>query len=283
MMASSEWRIGFNIHPRWIDGSDLTTFLRPMRAAGLSSLEFELDDHLERWDAFQPLMETAVENGLALSFHAPYRQPHSILGFSGDRRATIEQDYSPLLQIAQSWAERLGHPCPVVFHAAMSPQPYPANALVVDTIAFLRWVCVTFPNLLVALENNHPPVGQQVKVGVNLADVLAITDQVGGSQVGVCWDLGHDFLRHIDQPPPLPWLERVVHAHVHDVDDGGLDHYPLIFGNVPVARWLRALRAVSSKGTVVLEIKGENLRNWSSKRIMEALSSSIAEITGVMR
>jgi hypothetical protein len=43
---TSEIRVGFNIHPRWVQGTTLRTFLAPLRKAGLSVLEFELDNHI---------------------------------------------------------------------------------------------------------------------------------------------------------------------------------------------------------------------------------------------
>ena len=96
--------IGFNIHPRWVQGTSLKAFLTPLREAGLDSLEFELDNHLPMWEDFEPLMEETVALGLQLSFHAAYRAPHTLLGYSSGRRDEIQQDYLPLLQIAENWS-----------------------------------------------------------------------------------------------------------------------------------------------------------------------------------
>ncbi len=89
--------------------------------SGLSALEFELDQHLDRWEEFEPLMEATVEEGLELSFHAPYRLPYTLVGYSTTNRASIENMYRPMLKIAEKWAIQTGKPRVAVFHAATAP------------------------------------------------------------------------------------------------------------------------------------------------------------------
>lgn len=271
-------QIGFSMHPRWIDQGDLKAFLNPLQRAGLSSLEFELDDHLDCWSEFPPLMESAVKQGLDLSFHAPYRAPHSLVGFAREGRTTREQEYRPLLEIAESWARRTGKPVTLVVHAAVSQPPADPTSLVADTIAYLQWAADSFPNLYLALENNHPTVRGEIKVGVQRAEILKIANCLPLDRLGICWDMGHDFLSHQHEEPSLEWFSRVTHVHVHDVDQEDRDHYPLVFGNVPHQLWLGRLRQVGMKGIVVLELQGKRLEDWSSEKVRETLVSSIETI-----
>jgi sugar phosphate isomerase/epimerase len=274
----SEIRISFSMHPRWVDRRGLKAFIDPMRRAGLSALEFELDNHLDGWFDFTPLMEEAFELGLELSFHAPYRVPHSLVGFSDDRRPLLEQDLRPLLEIAESWALRSGAPLTLVMHAAVSQPPADHAALVADTIAYLHWVLETFPGLHLALENNHPQIRDEIKVGIQREDVLEIANHLSPARMGICWDMGHDYLRHMHDEPSPEWLSRVTHVHLHDVDDDDQDHYPLVLGNVPHQYWLQRLKKVGMKGIVVLELKGERLKDWSMDQIRMALVTSIETI-----
>jgi sugar phosphate isomerase/epimerase len=275
-------RIGFSMHPRWTGERGLEDFLRPLRQVGLSALEFELDDRLEDWPAFGPLMKASFEMGLALSFHAPYRQPHSLVGFAGNGRAHIQADVSPLLAVAETWAQ-LSPTCRrVVVHAAVGRAPADPAALAADTHAFLAWVLEAYPDLELALENNHPARPGEVKAGVAPQDVLALIAAVDNPRLNACWDLGHDFLRAGGAEPSAAWLAKVVHVHVHDINEIGVDHYPLVFGNVPVEAWLRAWKAQGGRGGAVLELKGKQLMGWSADKIGESLELSVATLGEVL-
>ena len=278
-VPAREIRISFSMHPRWVDNGGLKAFIDPLRHAGLSALEFELDDHLDCWPDSLPLMETAVEQGLELSFHAPYRAPHSLVGFAGNRRPALEQEYRPLLEIAESWARRTGAQRTLVVHAAVSQPPANPASLVADTIAYLNWVAETFPNLHLALENNHPPLKNEIKVGIQRADVLQIANCLQPTRLGICWDMGHDYLRHQQDEPTPEWLSRVMHVHLHDVDHADQDHYPLVLGNVPHQPWLQGLKQAGMNGIVVLELKGERLKDWSMDQIRTALVGSVETIS----
>lgn len=271
-------RAGFTMHPRWVEGTDLHTFLEPLRQAGLSALEFELDTHLDLWNEFEPLMETAVNQGMELSFHAPYREPHTLTGFAGNKRNDIERDYRPMLEIAERWAVRAGSPWVVVFHAATAYPPHDRKSLIEDTVAFLNWVGEEFPQIRIALENNSPSSDSVIKLGVKHDDVLSLIKRVNRLNLGICWDMGHDYLQGGEQATAAEWLASVIHVHLHDVDESGLDHYPLVLGRTPYPGWLRALKTSGMKGLIVLELKGERLLGWPLKRIRSALIESVLAI-----
>jgi len=270
--------IGFNIHPRWVRDSSLKTFLAPLRQAGLSSLEFELDDHLPMWEEFEPLMEETVAEGLQLSFHAAYRSPHTLLGYSSGNSKEIQQDYRPMLQIAENWSLRLNKLHAVVFHAAAAPAPHDTRPMIEDTVAFLQWVCEEFPHLKIALENNNPSSANQIKLGVHREDVLALLQLIDRPQAGICWDMGHDALTSLEMIAPQEWVQKVIHVHLHDYDKDRQDHYPLIFGNVPYQSWLAQLKLADYQGIVVLELKGERFKNMEYEQIIHTLADSFSAI-----
>jgi len=270
--------IGFNIHPRWVQGTSLKAFLTPLREAGLDSLEFELDNRLPMWEDFGPLMEETVALGLQLSFHAAYRAPHTLLGYSSGKKEEIDQDYRPLLQIAEDWSLRLKKQHSVVFHAATAPAPHDTRPMIEDTVAFMQWVCTDFPHLKVALENNNPSSDNLVKLGIQREDVLALLQLIDRPQAGICWDMGHDALTTQPVTAPQEWVQKVIHVHLHDFDKDGQDHYPLIFGNVPYQRWLAQLKLAGLQGIVVLELKGERFKNMEYEQIIRSLADSFNAI-----
>jgi sugar phosphate isomerase/epimerase len=270
-------KIGFSMHPRWVGQEGLEAFLAPLRDAGLSTLEFELDSRLEMWDETKKLIEQSFGLGMDLCFHAPYRLPHRIAGFSGKKRAKIIRDYQPLLDIAQSWAKRSGDQKTVVFHGARGEKEGHSQ-LYADTRAFCQWLLDSYPDLRFALENNNPTEADVIKIGVTREEVLELVSDFDSPRLGICWDMGHDYLTHRKDAPTTEWLERIIHVHVHDVDAHENDHFPLVYGKVPHADWLGALHQVGMKGIVTLELKGGNLKGWQPDEIRKALTISIKTI-----
>jgi sugar phosphate isomerase/epimerase len=249
-----------------------------LRNAGLSTLEFELDNHLDKWDETTKLMGQCFDLGMDLCFHAPYRLPHRIAGFSGGNKESIKQDYRSLLDIAREWAKRTGEPKTVVFHGARGEQGQHSQ-LYMDTRNFCAWLLEFYPELRFALENNNPTDPNVIKIGVTREEVLDLVTDLNSPRLGICWDMGHDYLAHRDDRLAPEWLERVIHVHVHDVDANENDHFPLVYGKVPHAKWLRALRQAGMKGIVTLELKGGNLKDWHPDEISKALIESVKSIT----
>jgi len=249
---------------------------------GLKAVEFELDANLPHWAQFEPLMDACHALGLVLCFHAPYRPPHTIAGFDGSRRQDIVEDYTPMLSLANSWAGRQAQPVRVVVHPAKSSTAQAGarhEALTRDTLAFLTWALEAFPGLHFAVENMNRAKPGEVRVGTTRPELAALAAKFDPARLGICWDFGHDALcGRFDLPDPA-FLARVAHVHVHDLDAGGLDHYPLVFGRVPAADWLRALARsglASSRAAVAsLELKGSQLSGWPLEETHRALLSSL--------
>lgn len=269
--------ISFNMNPRWVGEDGLAAFLSPLREAGLDTLEFELDGFLPEWVEMQTLIGACFAAGMKLCFHAPYRDPNRIEGFSRGRREEVKALFLPALCIAQDWAEEMGAPVNVVFHGAHSTTLGRAE-LRQDTLEFLRWVLAVFPDIRVALENNHPPKTGELKVGETREGVLGIVEEIDHPNLGICWDLGHDYLSQGGEEVDPAWLARVIHVHVHDVDSQGIDHYPLIYGNVPYATWLPLLASARQLRVVTLELKGGLMRGWRLDEIQSALLGSLRTI-----
>lgn len=263
--------VGFSMHPRWVFAGTPADFLKPLQDVGLEAVEFGLDINDADWPRFEPLMEECRRLGLALCFHAPYLPPYNLCGFAGQDRVQVEIDYAPTLDIAARYG-----PAPVVIHGANSTTR-PRHDLFADTVAFLKWALERYPSLTFALENliSGP---QRVKIGSNRPEVLSIVEEIDDPNLGICWDLGHDVMNDIFDLPTRGWLRHVCHAHLHDVNEQGVDHFPLMYGRVPYERWLPALVKAGFQGIISLELKGEQLAFLEPAATIDVLISSIAEI-----
>lgn len=246
-------------------------FLEPLRAAGLQSLEFKLDDHEPGWLRSLPLMEDCRRLGFALCFHAPHQGPYTIVGFAGEHRGSIQAAYVPMLDVAARFA-----PATVVVHGAKGAEECSPDALRADTVAFLEWALGRYPRLTLALENVIPTPGH-LRVGVAREELSHIVAQFDDRRLGMCWDMGHDTrMGHTAVPDPA-WLRRVVHVHVHDVDGRGADHHPLLYGRVPYRTWLPALVQAGFSGVATLELDGERMAHLGYGQVRRVLVASVAE------
>ncbi len=271
---------GFTMHPRWaqIGGGGFQAFLEPLQAAGLTALEFELDSRLDLWQGFEPMMDHVVSMGYDLSFHAPYRLPHTLVGFAGKSRQTIIDDYRPMLDIVRRYTQTMGTAKTIVIHGARA-NTGERPALLADTKSFIEWLLNEYPGLNFALENNNPTEPEILRVCETRSEVLEIVRSFNNPRLGICWDMGHDYLGHQQEEVTVPWLKHIRHVHLHDVDEHGIDHFPLIYGRVPHPAWLAALKKVNMNGIVVLELKGWLLKDYTFKEVMKYLTDSIAMIT----
>ncbi len=152
-----------------------------------------------------------------------------------------------------------------------------------DTKNFITWALETFPNLTIALENLDVAKPGVIKFGDRREDVLSLVIEIDHPRLGICWDMGHDIRHGVTQDPSREWLEHVVHVHVHDIDDSGEDHFPLVFDKVPNEHWIQLLMDAGMEGTITLELKGGNLVNWELERINYALAKSIKTINEVIK
>jgi sugar phosphate isomerase/epimerase len=266
-------RIGFSMHPNWARNQPLRDFLDPLRAAGLTALEFELDSNDPHWPEFLPLMEACRELGYHLCFHAPYRGERNIAGFTDEQGEEIARSMAPLYDIAAQYG-----PTTIVVHGARSPVGQRARQLLyADTVAFLEWALDHYPTLNLALENLNPRSDLN-KTGDNRAELLHAVREIDYPSVGICWDIGHDVnAGRLELPGPV-WLRHVQHVHIHDLDEAGNDHLPLIYGRVQPQRWLPPLLQRGFDGTVTLELNGRRCAFLWPDRIMPALVDSVRDI-----
>lgn len=274
---NNQVRIGFNIHPRWLSGTTAEDFFAPLMAAGLQSVEIDLDDQQPAWAEYPALMESCHLLGLEICFHAPYRLYHSISGFSGEAMPSIETRLETPLRFADAWAERNQRLAAVVVHPAKS-RTRSREDLYRDTCDFLSWILARYQNLRIAVENMGPPQPGETKIGANRAEILQIVNDIAHPRLGICWDFGHDVLAGKTSDPDPAWLGKVIHVHAHDIDQQGVDHYPLIFDTVPAEHWLHLLSEAGMTGIATLEIKGGQLSGWTPDEINRMLQTSIQKM-----
>jgi sugar phosphate isomerase/epimerase len=269
---------GFGLHPKWLTNSTREEFLAPFKTAGMSVLEFTLHPNTDEWAEMQALAEECVNAGYRCHFHAPYQAAFNLAGFATNKHDAIQKMFAPALELAERLAEQQRFNSALVIHGAHAETT--RAELRRDTETFLEWVLAAMPHVRPMLEilNHKPPF---TRTGESRAEVLDIVRALNQPRVGICWDLGHDYLLEYTALPNDGFLRAVRHVHIHDINTAREDHLPLIYGNVPWQADLRALIHVGFDGAVVMEING--YRAQRVERLHERMTESFALMQEVVK
>ncbi len=276
--AKPKMDFGFGLHPKWLGRGGREEFLAPLKAAGMSVLEFTLHPGTDEWDSMQSLAVECVGAGYRCHFHAPYQPPFTITGFSTDKYDAIRRAYAPALELVERMAEEKSYAPALVIHGATAELP--RAELRRDTEAFLRWVLAETEHARPMLENlpHKPPF---TRTGESRDEVLDIVSGMHQPRLGICWDLGHDTLLGCTGLPDEKFLRAVRHVHIHDINAAREDHFPLIYGNVPWQADLRALLGIGFAGAAVMEING--YRAQQVEHLPERMAESFTAMRQVVR
>ena len=123
------------------------------------------------------------------------------------------------------------------------------------------------------LENDHKDSLQ------NAADHCGGVWEIvsGTDNIGICWDMGHYYHNVLcgyeaGDLPSDPFLQRVRHTHIHAVGNGEM-HLPFSQGELPLKRYLEALRTVRFDG--VLNVELSPARFYRNGNAFEAYLSAV--------
>lgn len=294
--------LGNSGSPRWYqeDAARLDDYIQHLIHWGATSTEMvlhhgEADERTARVHVLQPDWEPMIgryrDAGIAIQLHASLDARFATERWLDDADA-LKREYLPLLGVLRDLAAEQGR-CVLVMHGA-SDVGRSREENRAATVAFLRWLAERTAAMrgqaLIALELGAAKPGRPTLVARSRADVQDLAAAVGSPNVGICWDLAHDLENAEREPgweeiPEAAFLERVVHVHLHDLDEANVPHFPLVLGRVPFPTQLEALATGGSLSTlsITMEIRwrcAERLGDpWSllgqSYRIAE---TAIAEI-----
>jgi len=272
--------IGSNLDFHWLKGRSFQSVVEPLMEKGLSVLEVHLDLRFsEIADHIEYLCDEATRTGLGINFHAPYLDPPFMYGFSGEEKESIQADWSPVLEIVNQYAGANGIRTEMVLHGSHGPYAEMSD-LLADTIEISRWILDTCPKLYLGIENLPTPrnPNELVKFGENRESVLDAAQKVNHDRCGITWDMGHCIRNKVFELPTEEWMSRVVHVHLHDVDENRQDHWPLMLGSTPYEEWIPALMDSGFEGTITAELNGKLYQDWLQQEIDNNLLLTIDKI-----
>jgi sugar phosphate isomerase/epimerase len=265
--------IGFTLDPSWIDGKTTIEFVAPFVTSGMNVLEFVLHSNEEGWTGTRDMANEWVSAGRRCHIHAPYRGTSNPERFATSRRAEVQRVVAPALKVTELLATQGKFAPDLVIHGAGSKAS--REELWKDTLEYVRWVLSETRSAQVALEVLPPrPIN---RIGDNRDEVLAVLQEINDPRLSICWDLGHDAILGYKEMPAEPFLKRVRHVHVHDVNATGDDHYPLMYGFVAWQKYLSALDSAGFNGAVTLELNRE--RTTSVDQWYQIVAQNLAALS----
>jgi sugar phosphate isomerase/epimerase len=266
--------IGSASAPRWYRGtvSGLSAYVGQLRAWGAGAAELVLHHgpaseqmrfvHVIEQDWNATFAQYHAQ-GIACHAHASLA-PAFRLERWHDHAASVQAHYTPLLAACARMAQAQAQAVTMVLHGA-GDTTATVQANQEATRGFLQWAQGEIVRLgggvRIAVELLRARGADDVHASSGRARVMALVRDSDPALVGICWDMEHDWFNGLRDPawtprPPDEFLNRVVHAHVHDANGETLaNHYPLVFNTVPYAEMAPLLVAHGYDGPLILEIR----------------------------
>lgn len=278
---------GFSLHPsdRYLQcfgaHGDPVSFLL---ALGVQSLEFVVrDPSLPREIS---TIRKCQQAGYQVTLHPVWRDAFDVVQFSERLANEIRQNFEELFRLAGDLANHQQKPVIIVVHGpTYSGETQDYWELGIKTMAtFLCWAGNYAEQkghgLLFGFEN-RPKIAGRAKMGDSHANTLEIVERADHELVGITWDMGHSAVNANmstdDLYPPQPFLEKVMHVHIHDLK-GGIDHYPLIYDGLPYGEYIAKLADVGYQEVLNLELPNPDRLGLGNSSVVADIRESLGNI-----
>ncbi|MGI5854723.1 MAG: sugar phosphate isomerase/epimerase family protein [Bacillota bacterium] len=273
-------RLGFSFNNEWWDECALLELFPLLRECGITDIELNPAPHHMSEEARQAYQ--VLEAGFRCHLHAPYPNSFPIRDYHGSGKNTAEEVFRNLFELALECAVRQGSPSVINLHgAAGRADRYDPIALRKATRDFLLWAVRVVGDYPVKIAMETTLFSTDVyQVGRYGSEILDIVKEVGGKSLGLGLDMGHCAMCERDRGVPYDlsddFIKRVVHVHLHDIDQRGVDHAPLIFGNVDYDGYLQWLKRRHYQDVVVLELNYHQVKRYGDLKEMLRASAKRA-------
>jgi len=275
----------FGISTHIFADSELLPFhLRKIRDAGFTEIELYANRPHFAFEKNEKIIEIAEEiKNLGLkvnSVHAPF-YTHFSQALKGNFLSICSEDES-LRKEAIDWIKRSLKIAEYVSFDFLvihfGGEEYEEKAIYFQQAARSLHELLAFikgENIAIALEN--------ITNGISKPKMIAqFLNEYGFSNVGLCYDVGHSFIKDNIRDSLSKIAKHVLSVHIHD-NLGKEDEHLLPFeGSIDWSSFLAKLQEIEFDGCLIFESKGgenpqENLLKCSAaQRKLEALIKNIA-------
>ena len=199
---SDIWRIAF---------PDINYSLIKLKEFGITSIELKLTENLDCAEVIKSI-EKLLKIGFNVTLHASGR-----IQYPKDLIWQVQN----IGQISKTIIEKFNFDPLWVIHPLVSSS-IKRDLLFEQTIEYLNKI-VSYLNGIpakIAVEILRPKEKERCVIGQDYYEILEIVSKINSEKVGICWDFGHAYAAYEinvhDQFPPVEFLDKVIHCHVHD-------------------------------------------------------------------
>ncbi|MBN1676551.1 MAG: sugar phosphate isomerase/epimerase [Kiritimatiellae bacterium] len=258
--------------------------LTVVRELGMQFVEYGIKTDWNP-DALRQRVRHALDSGLRVHFH-PYTDGE-VIGFERPDKA-CRAIMTDMLEFCARAAREQGAPAAMVLHGGRvrlwqlaESEKRPRADYVAETRRYLSWLTKTVRDrefdVEIMLETNVPsPKPDLLLVGDSYDEALETAE---GLEVGICWDMGHMFTgvvqNRLPRFPDARFLRRVRHVHLHEVVNHA-DHYPPIYGTLPIEQYVADLKRAGFDRDITLELDFDKLR--AAGEVRDVLTRSVARV-----
>lgn len=207
--------------------SHLRDYLNFLQAHDVKSIELRIYTREDSYEMYQEAIEMIWKKGFHLTIHGD---------LAGDfwYGESFGDVYPSLVQILKhGQLEQTEFIMPI--HAFQSTNSFAPTLKDESVQVFKQWISLIESEeipLYFALENNREK--KLYDPCDNLQGVIDIVHEVNSPHLGICWDMGHydSNLLHkradsVDPAVPNAFLERVIHTHIHGLNEESVTHCSL--------------------------------------------------------
>ena len=96
--------------------------------------------------------------------------------------------------------------------------------------------------------------------GKSFLEIEGMWKEIDRSNVGICWDMGHCFANYLLDNTLYPiyphseFTAAAIHTHIHDLGPDGRTHWIFKENRVPLADFVKRLKAAGYEGVYNLEL-----------------------------
>lgn len=259
---------------------NLDDYLTFLQSNDIQSIELRIYRQDEIWESMQDALEKIVAAGFEVTIHGDLTAPTG-------KGLLFKDDYpslKPLLELCQKSQSKFVIP----IHAFQSFEESSAILKEKTIHLFTKWIdFIEMEELPIyfALENNrkkeiHDPCN-------HLSGVTEIVNEVNSPHLGICWDMGHyysnllhrtedDTNRDYNEEVLKPFTEKVIHTHIHGLNEEWVTHFPLTSEkSLPLEKYISLLKQAEYDGVYNLEL---SFKRWDDLPVREKLVQTIQRL-----
>jgi sugar phosphate isomerase/epimerase len=215
--------IGFTLDEKIFDRIPPNELLFKTNEMGASSIEVSPDKTVLPGNTYCEIAKLCDELNIETNYHVPYFAHdflYEIMNFN-EYRKDIKCKYESLVSIISDMQSIICKPSILTIHGAVYKDSANKEKALYNTLSFLDWYLNFLDKKNIQLELAIETLNKnEAAIGSSREDIVYISSEFKGSQLGVCLDICHDSFNYYPGKAPLDnaFYENIIYSHIHGID-----------------------------------------------------------------